>query len=58
MQGHDVEGVAEIIENRHSIEQALEQMSSSFTPERIAQLVPQTVLVRIYLRQPELATAH
>jgi deazaflavin-dependent oxidoreductase (nitroreductase family) len=58
IKGRDIEGVPEIIENRGSIEQALAQMSSGLTPERIAQLAPQTVLVRVYLRQAELATAH
>jgi deazaflavin-dependent oxidoreductase (nitroreductase family) len=58
IKGRDIEGVPEIVEDRASIEQALMRMSSRVSPEQIAQLVPRTVLVRIYLRQTELAAAH
>jgi deazaflavin-dependent oxidoreductase (nitroreductase family) len=58
IKGRDIEGVPEIVEDRASIEQALMRMSSRVSPEQIAELVPRTVLVRIYLRQPELVAAH
>ena len=58
IRGWDIEGTPEVVEDQTAIEQALRQMNPKITLEQMALHLPETVMVRLYLRQPELATAH